>query len=159
MSGPPLRTHCRFDVRGQLFNRPEHGPTEFIRSSPIQTPVKSLAYISACQPKVDVILFFGDAVLNKRELEAHRGGMGENTPLSWSGVRMQNSEQPGLEGYHRHPWRGSGFGWLHQGLKEHHRAPLAVGTLRPSTKLVVGARKVCDVQAVGNNLPRANSAI
>ena len=69
----PLSVYeLRFDLRGQLLDRHEHGPTQVIRSSPAQTPVEGLAYISASQAKVDMVLFICRGVLDKREPQVHR---------------------------------------------------------------------------------------
>ena len=66
-------------VRGQLLDRPEYGPTEFIRPSPVQTPVEGFTYITTRQPEIDVLLVVGHDILGKREPEV-RSRAGETVP-------------------------------------------------------------------------------
>lgn len=65
------------DSRRQFPDRPEHGLAEFIWSSGLQSPVKSLTYICAGEPKLDVVLIVHHQVLEKGEPESRRFGVGD----------------------------------------------------------------------------------
>lgn len=99
------RTHHWLNSRRQLLDRPQHGLAEFTQSSPIQTSVKSFTYTSTRQPKVNVILFVGHGVLNKREPKAGHRRIGGSVPLSYSGGHWQNQKRFELVENHRYPSR------------------------------------------------------
>ena len=63
------RAHHWSGSHSQTSHRIQDRVVELIQSSPFQSPVESLAYVSASPSKVDIILIVGNSVLVRRESE------------------------------------------------------------------------------------------
>jgi hypothetical protein len=67
ISGPVRCMHYWSGSRSKISNRIENRLVEFIQSSPLQSSVEYLAYITASLSKLDVVPIVGHRVLDKRE--------------------------------------------------------------------------------------------
>ena len=71
-------------LRGQISNCIQDGLVESIQLFPLQSLVEHLARVTTSPAKINVILFIGHRVLERRESEVCLRGAGEGALESWS---------------------------------------------------------------------------